>query len=673
MPDNSGGDPARIDSASQSTLQRGGPPDSHALPKGMRLSEFEIVSLLGEGGFSVVYRAWDHSLDREVALKEYMPASLAARGERTAVYPRSERLRETFELGLKSFVNEAKLLARFDHPTLAKVFRFWEANGTAYMVMPVYEGVTVKDTVRAMAQPPDEAWLLGLLDPLTQALSVMHAEQVYHRDIAPDNVLLLAGTGQPVLLDFGAARRVISDQTQALTVILKSGYAPLEQYAEVPGMRQGPWTDVYALAAVVYWAAMGRTPPPSVGRLVNDSHVALAACAGDRFSARFTAAVDRALIVRPELRTRSVEDFRAEFGLDEMRPPDAPAAPATPVDSDATVIRPMGARTRAGSATSPAASRTGVEPAAAAMPMPAAPGRSVWMAAAVAGIALFGGAAWWWAGRDAPQPGPKAVDKPVLAQESAVPSPQQPTAENVRAATVPPEANKPPLPPLASAAEALDRLLSQQDPRVGLKLQPTQLKLSFVAAAPGNFYLVAQRQGENQLRLLARPAEVTVPDRALNEGTRGELDLTRLDLAPGHWRAAAVLTRRPRELAAAGWQAEGATWLRRFGAGAPDVTQALGPPQCDAGATTCDSAFGAAEWSFDIAPPAEPAPARPVPAPKPVLPKPEAKTPANTKPDHTADAPRATPDPECARIMSRLSLGEASPDLFARMKTLKCK
>ena len=118
------------------------------------------------------------------------------------------------------------------------------------MVMPFYEGITLKDELKALGAPPDEAWLRELLEPLTEALAVIHAEQCFHRDIAPDNVILLTGSQRPLLLDFGAARRVIGDMTQALTVILKPGYAPVEQYAEVPGMKQGPWTDVYALAAV---------------------------------------------------------------------------------------------------------------------------------------------------------------------------------------------------------------------------------------------------------------------------------------------------------------------------------------------------------------------------------------------------------------------------------------
>ncbi|HET6789387.1 MAG TPA: serine/threonine-protein kinase, partial [Aquabacterium sp.] len=295
----------------------GSPKGDHdsILPIGTYLGEFEITDLVGQGGFGIVYLAWDHSLERRVALKEYMPAALAMRTEGMTVQVKAARHQETFEAGLRSFVNEAKLLAQFDHPSMVKVYRFWEANSTAYMVMPFYEGDTLKDMLAGMDTPPDEAWLTAMLVPLTEALEVLHNQQCYHRDIAPDNIILLKGSGKPLLLDFGAARRVIGDMTQALTVILKSGYAPVEQYAEVPGMRQGPWTDVYALAAVVYYCIHGKTPPPSVGRLVNDSYVPLVQSAAGKYSERFLAAVDRALIVKPDERTQSMGEFRQSLGV----------------------------------------------------------------------------------------------------------------------------------------------------------------------------------------------------------------------------------------------------------------------------------------------------------------------------------------------------------------------
>lgn len=289
--------------------------DDNTLPVGTRLGEFELIELIGIGGFGVVYLAEDHSLGRKVALKEYMPTSLASRSQGPQVNVKSQRHAETFEAGRRSFVNEARLLAQFDHSALVKVYRFWEDNGTAYMVMPFYEGITLKTALERMDSPPDENWLKRMLAPVLEALAVIHAADVFHRDIAPDNIMLIGGE-RPLLLDFGAARRVISDMTQALTVILKPGYAPIEQYAEMPELKQGAWTDIYALAAVVYRAILGRTPPPSVGRMMNDTMQPLAELAAGRYSDAFLRAIDRALAVKPQDRPQSIEEFRILLGID---------------------------------------------------------------------------------------------------------------------------------------------------------------------------------------------------------------------------------------------------------------------------------------------------------------------------------------------------------------------
>ena len=286
----------------------------NALPAGTKLEEFELEKPIGEGGFSIVYLAHDLSLRRKVAIKEYLPSALAARKGDMTVNVIAERYRETFEAGLASFIKEAETLAQFDHPSLVKVFRFWRANGTAYMAMPYYEGPTLKEALRRLGRPPDETWLRGILGPVMDAIEVLHAENYLHRDIAPDNILLLQGN-RPVLLDFGAARRAITDMSQAFTVILKPGYAPIEQYAEASAMRQGPWTDCYALASVSYLAITGKPPAPAVERIVSDSLVPLSKCAAGRYSARFLQAIDTAMAVRPEGRPQSIAEFRKLLGM----------------------------------------------------------------------------------------------------------------------------------------------------------------------------------------------------------------------------------------------------------------------------------------------------------------------------------------------------------------------
>ena len=303
-----------------------------ALFRGTRLDEFEIVRVLGAGGFGIVYLALDHVLLRQVAIKEYMPVSLAGRGKGAMVSARSATLGEIFATGLESFCAEARLLASFDHPSLVKVHRFWRANGTAYMVMPYCAGQTLKDARRDMTAPPDETWLRGLVEPLLGALELLHREGVYHRDIAPDNIVLLPD-GCPVLLDFGSARRVIGDRTQALTAILKPNFAPVEQYADEAGMRQGPWTDLYALGATVHFALTGQAPTPAVLRAVRDALPALSSPESAAFPGvqnNFLATIDWTLALSPDDRPQSVASVRQAFSGDIIPPGPSRRYPGVP-------------------------------------------------------------------------------------------------------------------------------------------------------------------------------------------------------------------------------------------------------------------------------------------------------------------------------------------------------
>ncbi|MDR4515596.1 serine/threonine-protein kinase [Nitrosomonas sp.] len=296
--------------------------EKNALPIGTILEDYEVIDIIGWGGFGIVYLANDN-LGRKVAIKEYMPASLAKRIDTSTVIVISKKYEETFLAGLRSFVNEARLLAQFDHPSLIEVFRFWESNGTAYMAMPFYQGETLKETLRKMQNPPEEAWLKSLLEHLIDAIDVLHKAQCFHRDISPDNILILPNRN-PILLDFGAARHVINDMTHSLTVILKPGFAPIEQYGEIATMKQGAWTDIYALAAVIYLAITGKTPVPSVSRVVSDTLVPISELAANRYSTGFLKAIDIALSVRPEDRPQNVEEFRNLLGLKSKKPDNRP-------------------------------------------------------------------------------------------------------------------------------------------------------------------------------------------------------------------------------------------------------------------------------------------------------------------------------------------------------------
>ncbi|MFN4361439.1 MAG: serine/threonine protein kinase [Hylemonella sp.] len=292
-----------------------------ALPPGTRLAEFEIQGLLGVGGFGLVYRAYDTSLQRTVAIKEYMPAALAARLDGNTVSVRSSADQGTYQSGLQSFIAEARLLAQFDHPSLVKVYRFFEANNTAYMVMPLYSGMTLKQARTLMAAPPPEEWLRTVLWSVLQGLHVLHRSEALHRDVSPDNIFL-QDMGPPVLLDLGAARRAISDKSHKLTAILKVNYAPIEQFAEADDLKQGPWTDLYSLAAVVYSCLRNDPPLPATTRVVRDSQPSVRSVAatvkqhfGLTYSDEFVRTIQHALSVQPADRPQSLAAFVTEMKL----------------------------------------------------------------------------------------------------------------------------------------------------------------------------------------------------------------------------------------------------------------------------------------------------------------------------------------------------------------------
>jgi serine/threonine protein kinase len=293
-----------------------------ALASGTRLAEFEILGLLGVGGFGMVYRAYDHSLQRDVAIKEYMPSSLASRsGDVLNISVRTSGDEETFQAGLQSFVGEARMLARFEHPSLVKVFRFWEANNTAYMVMPLYHGMTLKQARMQMRRPPTEAWLRKLLWSILGALKVLHRGTALHRDISPDNIFL-QDVGPPVLLDLGAARLAIGDRARQHTAILKVNFAPIEQYADIKDMQQGPWTDLYSLAAVVHALLCNKAPIPSTIRVINDSMPPLANIVKtiaeefeQSYSTEFVNGMAWAFNIRPQDRPQSIPEFAGALGL----------------------------------------------------------------------------------------------------------------------------------------------------------------------------------------------------------------------------------------------------------------------------------------------------------------------------------------------------------------------
>jgi len=294
-----------------------GPSHADALPVGTRLAEFDIEGLIGIGGFGLVYKAFDRSLQRSVAIKEYLPGALVGRGQGLSVALRSPHEAPAFQRGLQGFLNEARLLASFDHPSLVKVFRFWETHGTAYMVMPLYQGMTLQQARSQMRGPPPEAWLRKVIGGLLGALQCLHDHQTLHRDVSPDNIFL-QDIGPPVLLDLGAARRALAGQGHQHTAILKVHYAPIEQYADTEDMQPGPWSDLYSLAAVVYDCLCGQAPTPATFRIIKDRMQPFHEVArvlttefGLRYSAPFLDGLGQALEIRPEMRPASTRALAA--------------------------------------------------------------------------------------------------------------------------------------------------------------------------------------------------------------------------------------------------------------------------------------------------------------------------------------------------------------------------
>ncbi|QYF92514.1 protein kinase [Massilia sp. PAMC28688] len=286
----------------------------NCLPIGTRLHDFEITGVLGEGGFGIVYIAFDHSLQRHVAIKEYMPGVLATRADDHSILVRAERHQETFNVGLKSFINEARFLAQFDHPSLVKVYRFWEQNQTAYTAMQYYDGQTIKDIVTHAPEVVNEAWCRKILQQILEALEMLYTMRILHRDVSPDNIIVQEN-GDAVLLDFGSARQIIGDRTRGLTVILKPGYAPVEQYAGDASLDQGAYTDIYSLSAVIYYAIMKEPPATSIARMVKDPIAPLAVRGVDGYSTEFLAAIDKGLAVMAHERPQTIDAFRELLGI----------------------------------------------------------------------------------------------------------------------------------------------------------------------------------------------------------------------------------------------------------------------------------------------------------------------------------------------------------------------
>lgn len=293
-----------------------------ALPDGTELvGDYRIGRVLGAGGFGITYLADEIALGRPVTIKEYFPSDFAARGEHNAAAARSQGSAEDYRWGLARFIEEAQTLAKFDHPNIVRVYRYFEANNTAYMVLHFEEGQSLKAWLKGLGRAPRQRELDVVVAPLLDALELIHKNDFLHRDIAPDNIMIRKG-GAPVLIDFGSARGEIAAHARSKTVsaLVKPGYSPYEQYAET-SRRQGPWTDIYAMGATLYHAVTGKRPPDAPSRMVKDELVPAREAALSSYRASFLRAIDRALTLTVEGRPQSIAAWRGDLLAPEPAKP----------------------------------------------------------------------------------------------------------------------------------------------------------------------------------------------------------------------------------------------------------------------------------------------------------------------------------------------------------------
>jgi len=281
-----------------------------ALPNGTVLvGDYRIERLLGAGGFGVTYLAEETPLARLVTIKEYFPLDFAARDQSDDVVPRSQAVEADYRWGLERFLEEAQTLARFNHPNIVRVYRYFRARKTGYIVLHFEEGKSFKAWLKGLGRAPRQHELDRIVAPLLDALEVIHAADFLHRDIAPDNIIIRTD-GSPVLIDFGSARGDIAKQTKTLSALVKPGYSPYEQYATTSSA-QGPWTDIYSLGATLYHAMTGKRPPDAPSRMVADDMVPVRDAALSSYRPSFLNGVEKALRLDVAERPRSIAAWRS--------------------------------------------------------------------------------------------------------------------------------------------------------------------------------------------------------------------------------------------------------------------------------------------------------------------------------------------------------------------------
>lgn len=296
-----------------------------ALSTGARVGQYVIHSILGAGGFGITYLAEHQALGKMFAIKEYFPRDFGYR-EGTTVRAATDG-EGTYRWGLDRFLQEARALARFRHPAIVDVTNVFEENGTAYMVLAYENARDLRTWIGSLGRVPAQEEADQIVAPLLDALELIHGANLLHRDVSPDNILMRAD-GSPVLIDFGSARDAVRGRAHGMSMVVKHGYSPPEQYTSDPG-RQGSWTDIYALAATLYYVVVGSRPMDATARFVQEGFVPATRAAKGKFRRSFLEAIDAGMSLRPEQRPQTIAEWRPMLAREStlVSPNELPSAP----------------------------------------------------------------------------------------------------------------------------------------------------------------------------------------------------------------------------------------------------------------------------------------------------------------------------------------------------------
>jgi formylglycine-generating enzyme required for sulfatase activity len=403
---------------------------SNTLSIGYRLlDKYRIEAVLGAGGFGITYMALHEALLKRVAIKEYFPVEWSYRdGEHVLAntqggLPTSEAGEDAcYTWGLERFLNEAQTLVRVEHPGVVRVQDYFQANGTAYIVMDYVDGEPLSQILQREKTLSEER-VRRLIDDVLPALDAVHAQGYLHRDLKPAN-LYCRSDGRTILIDFGAARQALGRRSKSITSVFSPGYSPIEQYL-IDGRGYGPWTDIYALGTVLYHCVTGAAPIEAPARVLDDPLQPAEEVAAGRYSSALLRVIDRAIAVRPEKRFQTISQMRAmlEAPLEE--------------DEECTVKLELPLRSelhRGGEKPRSAIDESGPRPS----PMPVSPGGGGKRWLAIGGLALVTvmiviGGGLWLTRTPTPSPPPPQTEQPPAETPPAETPSAEPTTNGLPA------------------------------------------------------------------------------------------------------------------------------------------------------------------------------------------------------------------------------------------------